>query len=136
MRFWTNSAATTDVLYLDTSAFLDRLFRQKGHGAVTDALMAAQRAGESVVSSRLLRLEARRTQLRVGADWPAMDRQVRELHLLPVNEDVWRAASDIEVHVKTLDALHLATCRLVGARLLSSDEQLRSAAAALGVPIA
>lgn len=135
MRCSTNCAAIADVLYLDTSAFLDRLFRQKDHVAVTAALVDAERADETVVSSRLLRLEARRTQLRVGADWPTIDKQLGELRLLPLTEDVWRAAFDIDVHVKTLDAIHLATCRLIDARLLTSDDRLRRAATAIGVAV-
>src|SRR5690625_2536077 len=40
---------------------------------------------------------------------------------LPVSDQVWDDAYAIQHHVRTLDALHLATCQLVGAVLLSTD---------------
>lgn len=123
------------MLYVDTSAFLDRLMIQKDFERTTAALVDAERRGERIVASRLLRLEARRVQVRLGLDWTSIERQVQELQLLPLSESVWRAAFDIEVHVKTLDALHLATCQLIDARLLTSDDQLRRAATAIGVAV-
>lgn len=42
----------------------------------------------------------------------------------------------IEQHIKSVDALHLATCEFVGARLATFDETMRSVARARGIDLA
>ena len=69
-------------------------------------------------------------------DWDIEER-ASEFEPLPVDEDVWRAAMNIRQHVKTLDAIHLATCALVpDAVLLSSDSTMRGVAPKLGIKLA
>ncbi len=54
--------------------------------------------------------------------------------MLPLTDEVWSAAHDIEADVRTLDALHLATCALVEARLLTSDIRMAVVTHQIGVP--
>jgi uncharacterized protein len=122
------------VIYLDTSAFLDRHLGQNNFAAIDEVVVEADRTGTPRVSSRLLHLEARRAQIRDSLVWEPVVRELETVELLPLDEDVWRAAHDIRVHVRTLDALHLATCSLVGATLLASDARMVAAATELGIP--
>lgn len=123
------------MIYIDTSAFLDRMLVQNRHHEVEEILQAEASGGRVVASSRLLRLEVRRAQVRIGIEWSQVSAGLRQLELMPLTEAVWQEAFDIDVHVKTLDAIHLATCQLIGARLLTSDDQLRRAATAIGVAV-
>lgn len=121
------------MIYLDTSSFLALMFGQADHARVRATL--ATHHGP-IVSSRLLALECRRFQVREGRSWADFEERLRTIDLLPVDESVLSAAFDIGVHVKTLDALHLGTCRIVGAHLLTSDKLMASAAQELGLACA
>lgn len=54
---------------------------------------------------------------------------------LPVTAEVWAAAAAITQHIKTLDALHLATCELVAADLITFDRTMREIAQGRGVRV-
>lgn len=92
------------------------------------------------MSSRLLWLEARRVVVRErqsGNDIASVvEQNLAAIERLPLTEDVWNRAQAIETHVKTLDSLHLATCALVDATLLSFDLQMQKAATAMGLRLA
>jgi uncharacterized protein len=130
------------LLYADSSSLLTLALEQAGWEGVRDRLAAAQVHGTRIVSSRLLALEAQRVIVREGlAGRDLADRMTLVLgrvDLLPVTEDVWRRAGSIEQHIKSLDALHLATCELVEAALFVPllDSQILRVAMARGVPIA
>jgi predicted nucleic acid-binding protein len=130
------------LLYIDSSVLLTVALRQHGHEAVRATLSNAQAQGMTAVSSRLLWLEARRVIVReqlegddVAAD---VDEALATIGALPLTEDVWQRALSLEQHVKSLDALHVATCELVGATLLTArlDGGIRSMAEARGIPLA
>lgn len=130
-----------DRLYLDSSSFLTLLLQQDRHATIEAAVSEWERRGASVVSSRLLWLEAQRVTVReaVVSD-NDIRAEVRE-HLkgiarLPLTEDVWTRAAGIDQHLKTLDSIHLATCELDGATLLTAglDSAIRKVAEARGLP--
>ncbi len=123
------------MIYIDTSAFLDRMLGQNNHVEITTVLKRAERASEPTVSSRLLQLEARRVQVRESLDPDLVQANVDRVHLLPMTEEVWQGAFKIESHVRTLDALHLATCSVVQARLMTSDVQMAQVADDLGIDV-
>lgn len=127
------------LIYLDTSSFLTLLLGQEGGGPVRSTLRNAEEAGATLVSSRLLWLEAQRVTVReglVGNDIrAAVAQHLAPIEQMPLTDDVWVRAAGIEQHVKTLDALHLATCELLGAELLAAslDSGIARVAAARGV---
>jgi predicted nucleic acid-binding protein len=130
----------SSLLYLDSSALLRRALRQPGGEDVLRVTRAWIDQGGQVASSRLLWLEARRVAVRerfLGrpvAD--AVDAALDRVVALPLNEDVWSGAHSIEQHVKTLDALHIATCQLAEATLLTFDTGMRKVAESLAIPLA
>ena len=95
--------------------------------------------GGELVSSRLLHLEARRIYVRehlLGARHAsAIVDLAAEIRGLPVTDEVWEGAAAIDRHVRTLDSIHLATCHLIGADLLSSDASMVEAARHLGITV-
>jgi len=129
------------LLYIDSSAFLRRILRHEGSALVDAALVRHSTApGGRVVSSRLLALESRGVAVRVkqnGNDISAtVAANLDTIDILPLTEDVWTRASAIEQHIKTLDALHLATCLIVGADLLTLDKNMALVASSLGLSLA
>ena len=126
------------LLYLDSSAFLRRVFGAEGADTVDQLVARYTAEGGNVVSGRLLWLEARRVAIRerqLGNDIESeVEANLACVDRLPLTDDVWNAAHAIETHVKTLDSLHLATCSVVDAHLLSFDTEMLAAATALGIP--
>jgi hypothetical protein len=129
------------LLYLDSSSFLTLLLQQEGHQTVEELLRDHVMRGDAVASSRLLWLEVRRVTIRervLGNDiGAAVTAHLQGVEQLPVTDAVWERAGLIEQHVRTLDAIHLATCELTGATLLAAglDSCIRRAAAACGVSV-
>lgn len=86
------------------------------------------------VSSRLLRTEVirvlRREKLATAAATPLFDR----VGLIDITCETHTRAESIERHVKSLDALHLATAMLVGGQLTvaTHDVGMKDAAEHLG----
>jgi predicted nucleic acid-binding protein len=126
------------LLYVDTSALLDRVLGQKQHREIARAMRSCAADGGRLVASRLLHLEVRRVQVRErldGRSLPHLDALASQITALPLTEEVWVGAFAIEQHAKTLDALHLATCQVVGATLLSSDRAMLELANHLGIEV-
>lgn len=132
----TRSAATGSsralVWYLDTSLALHALL-PTGDGRAAAWLDQANLAG-SLFSSTLLELEIiralRRERLAVERAGEVLDR----VNLVSIDDGVLRAAAAIEPHVRSSDAIHLATCALLGANaeLATHDARMREVAYALG----
>ncbi len=129
------------LLYLDSSSFLTLLLQQGDHARVEASVDTHQSAGGRICSSRLLWLEAARVGIRehiAGRDLrDLITTNLKPLDRMPVTEDVWALAAGIQQHVRTLDAIHLATCELAGATLLTPglDNNIHQVAKARGIPL-
>ncbi|NKY09548.1 type II toxin-antitoxin system VapC family toxin [Cellulomonas hominis] len=94
------------------------------------------RAGK-LVSSRLLRTEIvrvlRRERLPVSAASPLLSR----VGLVSLSDEVASVAESIERHVKTLDALHLATALVIGEPVVvvTHDDTMAAVAGHLGLDV-
>lgn len=127
-----------DPLYVDTSAVLAVALGEADGPRVQDAIATHAERGADVVSSRLLALEVRRVEVRersAGRDARQLVAYAAAIRSLPLDEEVWRQAAAIELHLKTLDSLHLATCAVAGATLLTLDRTMGSVAASIGVTL-
>ena len=125
------------MIYVDTSVALAHLFAE-------DRLPPASFWNETLVSSRLLEYEIW-TRLRARQATPSRAEAARAviarislLELAPVV--LARALDPFPVSVRTLDALHLASCQFLRDRgqrleLASYDRRMVSAAQALGIPL-
>lgn len=119
--------------YLDTSITVHALRGTPEAEAWFDRMTADDDA--RLVSSRILQTELTRVLRRDGQ--PVLERGVILDHvgLVPVSETILAAAEAIAEHVKTLDAIHLATALLLGthAVVVSHDTQILRVVAALGL---
>lgn len=129
------------LLYVDSSVLLTFALAQPGWETVAETLGQAQDDGYTLASSRLLWIEAARVAIRErfrGNDIEdVLTKNLEAVEQLPVTEEIWIRAAVIEQHIKTLDAIHLATCETSGATLatVGLDGGMRKVAAERGVPL-
>lgn len=120
--------------YLDTSVALHALLPTGSPGAIAWFNEAAAN-GIDLFSSTLLRLELiralRREDMSVAIAQEVLDR----VHQVTLDDSVIGVASAIEPHVRSLDAIHLATCTMLGGNitLVSHDYRMLDVAGRLGI---
>src|ERR1700748_3762588 len=123
--------------YLDTSAAF-KLLAAEEHAEALLAFYREHRT-DSWISSDLLRIEVSRA---VTRNWPALipdaQRLLDAFEYVQIDEDVVRSAIvEPDRLLRSLDAIHLATARLLGpelSALLTYGDRLAQAAAVAGVP--
>src|SRR5699024_9950041 len=92
-------------------------------------------AGVDFVSSRLLRTEMVRVLRRDGRALADVDPLLSRVGMFEVTREAHAVAESIERHIKTLDALHLATALLIGESVIvaSHDTNMKDVARHLGL---
>ncbi|RAX23714.1 MULTISPECIES: type II toxin-antitoxin system VapC family toxin [unclassified Actinomyces] len=122
------------VVYLDSSVALRTILDAPERKRV-QAWM--QSPGMTLVSSRLLRTEVirvlRRENRPLRDGLPLLDR----VGLIDITRQVHTVAESIERHVKTLDALHLATALVLGetSAVATHDATMKTVAENLGLSV-
>ena len=133
------------ITYIDSSLFLKLLFDEQG-------TLQAQMLWDSdpvLISSRLLRIEARATLARGKLDGRITQQKAKvvtktfddlwaRLTVVEISEQVAESACEIaeSTRLRSLDAIHLASAVAVSADLFgSSDVQLCNAASDLGFAV-
>ncbi len=98
-------------------------------------LDGALASGEQIYSSVLLRLELTRVLRREHLDLALADVILDRIELIGIDEGVLKSAAAIETHVKSLDAIHIATCMLLGPKvaLVTRDAVMGEVARSLGL---
>ena len=119
--------------YLDTSVAVHALRGTPSAEAWFDTVTGDP--DSDLVSSRILRTELTRVLRRDRR--PLVDRDLVLDHLgtVPVTESILTTAESITDHVKTLDAIHLATALAVGGDtvVVSHDANVKRVARVLGL---
>lgn len=121
--------------YLDTSVALHAILPW-GDPRAQDWLESITRGGDTTFSSTLLQLESiralRRERLDLDFARPVLDR----INLVSIDDGVLRFASAIEPRIRSLDAIHLATCSLLGSgvTVATHDATMREVGSHLGLP--
>lgn len=123
-------------LYLDSSAFVKVIVRERGSSALRRFLSRSTRRR---VSSALLRAEALRAVRHLGPEVLATVREaLRRVDLVSIDDRILDAAGVLEPGVvRTLDAIHLATALAVGDDLdaiVTYDDRMAEGARLLGLP--
>jgi predicted nucleic acid-binding protein len=125
--------------YADTSAVV-KLLVEESHSKAFAAFYDAH-ADAEWVSSALLRIEVTRT---VARAMPGLLPDARDLLLafsiIAIDDDIVEGAmNEPDRGLRSLDAIHLATARLLGEDLdaiVSYDDRLLNAATEAGLPVA
>lgn len=120
--------------YLDTSVALHAILPGGDDRAVA-WLDTAQRDGDELFSSTLLHVEMARVLRRDGLDVALCQPVLDRVGLVSIDDAVIRSAVAIEPHARSLDAIHLATCSLLGSgvTLVTHDATMAQAAKQLGL---
>lgn len=123
-----------EIVYLDTSVALRTILDVPDRPALQRWL---DDAPGTVVSSRLLRTEVIRVLRREGLAPAEGSALLDRVGLLDITPETHTVAESIERHVRTLDALHLATALLVGEPVVvaSHDQQMLEVAGHLGLAV-
>lgn len=121
-------------IYLDSSAIVKLVIAEPESAALGRFL----RRRRPLVASALVRTEVTRAVLREGEQGIARVRVVLDrIDLVRLNDRVLEAAGVLlPVEVRSLDAIHLATARLLGSDLghvVTYDERMLEAARLLGL---
>jgi predicted nucleic acid-binding protein len=127
-----------NLYYIDTSAAF-KLLAAEEHAEAFLAFYRDHRNDEWI-SSDLLRIEVTRT---VTRHWRALipdaQRLLDAFEYIQIDEEVVRTAMvEPDPLLRSLDAIHLATARLLGKELtalLTYDDRLAKAAADAGIPV-
>lgn len=119
--------------YLDSSVALRVIL---GHSPKAAAWLQSVDTdpGSRVVSSRLLQTEMTRVLRREGLSPTRRQLIMGGVDVVPLTEAVLRSAEAIGPHVKTLDAIHLASAMATGLGLtvVTHDRQMKVVAEDLG----
>lgn len=126
------------LFYVDTSAAI-KLLAEETHSK-DFAAFYDERPTASWVSSSLLRIELTRAVVR---RWPALLPDTRDLltafDYIGMDEEIVEAAvAEPDRTLRSLDAIHLATARLLAHELdgfVTYDDQLATAAGDAGLPV-
>ena len=125
---------TGSLVYLDTSVAL----RTSLDVPERERLQAwTQSPGLTLVSSRLLRTEAIRVLRRDNRPPSDAKPLLERVGLLDMTRETHAVAESIERHIKTLDALHLATALLIGdpVPVATHDATMKAVARGLGLSV-
>lgn len=120
------------IVYLDSSVALRTILDVPERERLQSWMQAAE---TTFVSSRLLRTEVirvlRRDDRPLSDGTPLLER----VGLLEINRETHTIAESIERHIKTLDALHLATALLIGdpVTVATHDSTMKEVAEHLGL---
>ncbi len=121
------------VYYLDSSVALRVLLGHSRSAALwVDGVIAEPQS--SLLSSRILRTEITRVLRREGLPVSLRDEILDYIDMIPVTDAVLAEAEAIVPHVKTLDAIHLASIISTGidAVIVTHDTTMKAVADVIG----
>lgn len=122
--------------YLDSSVALRALL---GHSASAAAWMDEASADDAntLIASRILRTELTRVLRRESLPVSLRDEVLDVIAVVPLTDSVLAAAEAIGPHVKTLDAIHLASAIASGldVTIVTHDAGMAAAAQIIGYPV-
>lgn len=121
-------------MYLDTSAAA-KLMVEESESARLAAFLDDLDAGEDILSSALLETELRRFATRLDLDQSAVTDLLGRVGLVEPDRSLFHEAGLLPGrHLRSLDALHLATAiRVDATALVAYDHRLLAAARSLGL---
>jgi uncharacterized protein len=121
-------------VYLDSSAAAKLLLDEAESEALTTYLDDLD-VDERLVSSVLLETELRRMGVRVGWEQSLVSDVLDQIHLVEPNRSLFTEAGLLSgAHLRSLDALHVATAlRIDASVVLTYDRRLQQAARDVGL---
>jgi uncharacterized protein len=124
-----------ELAYVDASAFVKLIVRERESEAMAETV-----DGQPLASSALLEVEAVRTvRRRQPDDEPTLRDMLLDLDLVEISVEIRESACTLgDSHLRSLDAIHLATALSLGQRcgtVITYDDRLAAAARAHGLTV-
>ena len=129
------------MIYLDSCAMVKLLIEEPESNALDSHLAQQNHAGVHAISSQLSITEVHRALIRHGADetiHDEADAMLAAYATLPLEPILESAGRLPQPALRSLDALHLATARMLGpavTQFITYDKRLVTAATELGLPV-
>lgn len=129
------------MIYLDSCALYKLVVTEAESEALDAHLSHENNRGTTLIASELAHVEVRRALIRTGADQRThgeADALLDAYATLPLGPVIQRASRLTHPHLRSLDALHLATAESLGKALtefITYDQKLRKFAEGAGLPV-
>jgi predicted nucleic acid-binding protein len=120
--------------YVDTSVLL-RVIKE-GSPASSNWFSTSLSAGDRMISSLFLDVEARHILRNANLSERPLDDYLGDILLLSVDDELMAEAASLRVPIRGADSIHLASALRVGPEniwLATHDQQMADAAAVLGI---
>ncbi len=135
-----------NAVYVDSSALVKLLLLEPESESVLEIVNQHMDDGAHVVTSTLTKVELNRVRVRLDQTGPvasrfeskAVDVLLDSVAQIQITDQVIDDAALIEHHVKSLDAIHLATALQLGDELealVTFDENMRRVGELLNLPV-
>ncbi|MBB6378758.1 putative nucleic acid-binding protein [Pseudonocardia eucalypti] len=122
---------------METSAAAKLLVEERESGRMAARMDSAVDQDDELISSMLLETELRRIAVRLGLSQGNVTGLLDRFDLIEIDRALYREAGLLPgLHLRSLDALHLAAALRVGADVMvTSDQRQADACAASGLPV-
>jgi predicted nucleic acid-binding protein len=125
------------ILYIETSAAAKLLVEEPASSRLAARLDKSVAQGDALLSSTLLETELRRLAVRVDLPQAAVTHLLERFDLVEIDRSLYREAGLLPgLHLRSLDALHLAAALRVSADVIVTyDHRQADVAEAAGLPV-
>lgn len=125
------------IIYLDTSAAIALIRVEDSTPKVQEYLHDLRIDQHYVISGRIIETEMRRAATRLDIDQFEVSTVLRAIEIIEITPAIFRAAGQTSPpHLRSLDALHLATALAANASaMITLDQRLVQACSEVGLPV-
>lgn len=125
------------IVYLDTSAVIPLIRDEESSESIQSYLEDLRTDFHYLISGRILETEMRRTATRLDIDQSEVTRVLMGFDIVEITPVIFRAAGNTPPpHLRSLDALHLATALAANASaMITMDQRLIEACTEVGLPV-
>jgi len=125
------------IIYLDTSAAIPLIRDEESTPQVQEYLQHLRTDQHYVISGRIIETEMRRAATRLDIDQFDVSAVLGGIEIIEITPAIFRAAGQTPPpHLRSLDALHLATALAANvSAMITLDQRLVEACSKVGLPV-
>jgi predicted nucleic acid-binding protein len=125
------------IVYLDSSAAIPLIRAEESTPKVREYLQDLRIDQHYLISGRIIETEMRRAATRLDIDQSEVSSVLRGIEIIEITPAIFRAAGQTQPqHLRSLDALHLATALAANASvMITLDQRLIEACSEVGLSV-
>ncbi len=125
------------IVYLDSSAVIPLIRAEDSTPKVREYLQDLRPDQHYLISGRIIETEMRRVATRLDIDQSEVSSISRGIEIIEITPAIFRAAGQTRPqHLRSLDALHLATALAANASaMITLDQRFGEACSEVGLPV-